>query len=66
MLSAIEDLKVVNTISGAQMKTVMGDTVFILILQHDSIQQLMHVQKMLTALDALDRAKNIAESKGKT
>ena len=32
MLSAIEDLQVVNTISGAHMKTVMGDTVFILIL----------------------------------
>ena len=31
MLSAIEDLQVVNTISGAYMKTETGDTVFILI-----------------------------------
>ena len=31
MLSAIEDLQVVNTVSGAHMKTVTGDTVFILI-----------------------------------
>ena len=31
MLSVIEDLQVVNTVSGAHMKTVTGDTVFILI-----------------------------------
>ena len=29
MLSAIEDLKVVNTVSGAQMKTVTGDSLYI-------------------------------------
>ena len=62
MLSVIEDLKVVTTVSGAQMKTVMGDTVFILIPQHDSIQKMTHIQKMLTVLDALDKAKNKAES----
>ena len=45
MLSAIEDLQVVNTISGAHMKMVMGDIVFILIPQHDSIQKLMHIVK---------------------
>ena len=66
MLSVIEDLQVVNTISGAHMKTVMGDTVFILILQHVSIQKMTHVQKPLRVLDALDKAKNEAENQGKT
>jgi hypothetical protein len=66
MLSAIEDLQVVNTVSGAHMKTVTGDTVFILIPRHESIQKMTHVQKTLTALDALDKAKNKAESRGKT
>jgi hypothetical protein len=31
MLSAMEDLQVINTISGAQMESASGDTVFILI-----------------------------------
>ena len=66
MLSVIEDLQVGDTISGARMKTVMGDTVFILIPLHDSIQKMTHVQKTLTLLDALDKAKNKAETQGKT
>ena len=66
MLSVIEDLQVVDTVSRAHMKTVMGDTVFILIPQHDSIQKMTHVIKTLTSLDALDKVKNKAKSRGKT
>ena len=65
MLSAIEDLQVVNTVSGAYMKTEMGDTVFILIPQQETIQKMTHVQKTLRALDALDKAKNEAENRRK-
>ena len=65
MLSAIEDLQVVNTITGAHLITETVDTVFILIPWHYSIQKMTHVQKTLAALDALDKAKNIAESRGK-
>ena len=66
MLSAMEDLQVIDTISGARMKLVSGDTVFILILSHDSIQKLIHVKKTLSSLYALDKGKNKAERQGRT
>jgi hypothetical protein len=65
MLSAMEDLQVVDTVSGANMKTVSGDTVFTLIPRHASIRKMTHVRKTLTSLDALDKVKNKAESRGK-
>jgi hypothetical protein len=61
----MEDLQVVDTVSGANMKTVSGDTVFTLIPRHASIRKMTHVRKTLTSLDALDKVKNKAESRGK-
>jgi hypothetical protein len=66
MLSAMEDLQVINTISGAQMESASGDTVFILIPRHDSIHKMTHVKKTLTSLYALDKGKSSAEVLGKT
>jgi hypothetical protein len=65
MLSAIEDLQLVNTVLGAYMKTETGDTVFILIPRQETIEKMTHVQKTLRALDALDKANNEAENRGK-
>ena len=61
MLSAMEDLQVIDTISGAQIKLVSRDTVFILILQHDSICKMTHAKKTLRSLYDLDKGKNKAE-----
>jgi hypothetical protein len=61
MLSAMDDLQVINTISGAQMELASGDTVFILIPRHDSIHKMTHVKKTLTSLYALDKGKRSAE-----
>jgi hypothetical protein len=65
MLSVIEDLQVINSVSGARLESASGDTVFILIPRHDSIQSMTHVKKTLTSLDALDKGKRCAEIRGK-
>ena len=66
MLSAVEDLKVINTIFGARMKSASGDTVFTLIPRHDAIHKMTHVKKTVASLYALDAAKRAAEVRGKT
>ena len=66
MLSAIEDLKVIDTIFGARMKSASGDTVFTLIPRHDAIHKMTHVKKTVASLYALDAAKCAAEVRGKT
>ena len=66
VLSAIKDLQVINTVSGARMESASGDTVFILIPRHDSIHKMTHVKKTLTSLYALDKGKSYAEIRGKT
>jgi hypothetical protein len=66
MLSAMEDLQVIDTVSGARMETASGDTVFVLIPRHDSIYKMTHVRKTLTSLYALDKGKSYAELRGKT
>ena len=45
MLSAMEDLKVIDTIFGARMESAAGDTVFTLIPRHDAIHKMTHVKK---------------------
>ena len=66
ILSAIKDLQVIDTVSGARMETASGDTVFLLIPRHDSIHKMTHVKKTLTSLYALDKGKSYAEIRGKT
>ena len=64
MLSAIQDLQVINTVSGARMQSASGDTVFILIAQNDSINKMTHVSKTITSLYALDKGKSAPEKQG--
>ena len=66
MLSAMEDLKVIDTIFGARMESAAGDTVFTLIPRHDAIHKMTHVKKTIASLYALDDAKRAAEVRGKT
>jgi hypothetical protein len=66
MLSAMEDLKVIDTIFGARMESAAGDTVFTLIPRHDAIHKMTHVKKSVASLYALDDAKRAAEVRGKT
>ena len=66
MLSAVNDLCVIDTINGARMESASGDTVFTLIPRHDAIHNMTHVRKTLASLYALDRAKRAAEVRGKT
>jgi hypothetical protein len=47
MLSAMEDLKVIDTIVGARLESAGGDTVFTLIPRHDAIHKMSHVKKQL-------------------
>jgi hypothetical protein len=66
VLSAIEHLKVIDTISGARLTLTNGDTVFTLIPRHDAIRKLSHVKKTVTSLYALENAQPKAEIRGKT
>ena len=66
MLSAMEDLRVIDTTSGARMESATGDTVFILIPRHDAINKMTHVKTTVASLHALDKGKTSAEVRGKT
>jgi hypothetical protein len=57
MLSAIEDLKVIKSISGARMLSSRGENVFIVIPRIDAINRNTLVQRTLTSLCALDKGK---------
>ncbi|KAI2489978.1 hypothetical protein MHU86_24604 [Fragilaria crotonensis] len=61
MLSAVEDLRVIDTISGARMLSSTGDTVFILIPRHDAIKDNTYVKRTLMALYALDKGKRVSK-----
>jgi hypothetical protein len=63
--SAIMDMKVVDTVEGAQMKSDSGDTVFVLIPREKAIAKISHVNKMLQLLRALNNAKGFTEQRGK-
>ena len=49
MLSAMEDLQVIETIFGARMESAGGGTVFTLIPRHDAIHKMTHVKKELNS-----------------
>ena len=66
VLSAVEYLKVADTISGARLTSTTGDTVFTLIPRHDAIKKLTHVKKTIASLYALEDAQPRAEIQGKT
>ena len=66
MLSAVEDLSVIDTISGARLLSSTGDTLFILILRHDAIKKNTGVKKTLTSLHALDQVRSAAETREKS
>ncbi|KAI2498078.1 hypothetical protein MHU86_16388 [Fragilaria crotonensis] len=64
VLSAIENLKVVDTVLGARMESEGGDTVFTLIPREYAIEKLTHVHETLRSLYALDGSQK-AEVRGK-
>jgi hypothetical protein len=65
-LSAVRDLKVVNTLNGARMVSESGDTIFVLVPRCNAIEPMSNVQKTLGALKKLDDAKTTSEIRGKT
>jgi hypothetical protein len=65
VLSAIQDLDVVDTVTGARMMSPSGDTVFTLVPRMDSIEKLTRVERTLASLYALEGARLKAEVRGK-
>ena len=65
VLSAIEDLRVLDTVTGARLESKSGDNVFTLIPRQYAIEKLTHVQKTLRSLHALENSKTKAEVRGK-
>ena len=59
------DMKVVDMVEGAQMKSESGDTVFVLIPREKAITKISHVNKMLKSLCAVNNAKGFTEQRGK-
>jgi hypothetical protein len=64
MLSAINDLKVIDTISGVRMMLPSGDTVFTLIPCQYVTEKLKRVNATMEALYALEDAQTKAEVRG--
>ena len=50
VLSVMEHLQVVDTVSGAQLESASGDTVITLISRHAAINKLTHVDKTIMSL----------------
>jgi hypothetical protein len=65
VMSAIEDLIVLDTVHGAQMILDNEDYVFILVPRSDSIHHQTHVHHTLATLAAVNRAKHSAKTRGK-
>jgi hypothetical protein len=65
VLSAIQDLQVVDTVEGARMILENGDIVFILIPRLDSISRVTNVNKILATLYGLEKRKTTSEKRGK-
>jgi hypothetical protein len=61
ILSAKEDLRVIDTTEGARMELENGDLVFFLIPRHDAIQRMTKVKNTLTFLYELNWGKSHAE-----
>jgi hypothetical protein len=64
-LSAVTDLKVVDSKDGARIELSNGDTVFTLIPRWEAICGLTNVNNTLAALYALEKGKKSAETRGK-
>ena len=65
VLSAIDNLKVVDTVNGAKLESECGDIVFTLIPREYAIEKLTHVNKTLRSLYALDGSRTKSEVRGK-
>jgi hypothetical protein len=65
-LSAVCDLKVVNTCKGARMVSESGDTIFVLVPRCHAIEPMSHVHKTLSSLKRLDEVKTTSEKRGQT
>jgi hypothetical protein len=65
-LTAVCNLKVVNTRNGARMVLESGDTIFVLVPQCHAIKPMSHVHKTFSALKRLDDAKTTSEKRGQT
>jgi hypothetical protein len=59
--SIMENLQVVDTLSGARLESACGDTIFTLIPRHTAINKLTHMNKTITSLHALEDAQTMAE-----
>jgi hypothetical protein len=67
--SAIMDMRVVDTVDGAQMDVGREENIFVLIPRRAAIKQLKNVITTLLSMSALDKAKGCAKkcgNKGKT
>jgi hypothetical protein len=63
--SAISDMKVVDMVEGAQMKSDSGDVVFVLVPRKKAIAKLSRVNKTLQFICSLNNAKGFSETRGK-
>ena len=67
VMSVMENLQIVDTLSGSRLESTSGDTVFTLIPWHAAINKLTHVNRTITSLYALeDAAQTMAEVRGKS
>ena len=65
ILSAKDDLQVIDTKRGAELRSKSGDMVFILLPRHQSVGDMTRVNTILKSLYALDKAKVKADTRGK-
>ena len=62
--SAIEDMRVVDTVDGAWMEVSNEESIFVLVPRRDAIEQLKNVNTTLLSMSALDKAKGFTEKRG--
>jgi hypothetical protein len=65
VLSAVRDMKVIDTVEGARMDSASGDNVFVLVPRGAAIRKQTHLDRTFQSLRALDRAKRQPEKRGK-
>jgi hypothetical protein len=65
VLSAIDDMKVIDTMEGARMESANGDIVFVLVPRRAAIKKHTHLNRTFQSLHALKKAKRSAEKRGK-
>jgi hypothetical protein len=62
--SAIEDMRVVDTVDGARMEVSNEESIFVLVPRRAAIEQLKNVNTTLLSMSALDKAKGFTEKRG--